>query len=305
MSDGVIIVGGKYALGKKLGSGSFGDIYYGLNKDLPSGDIDKIVAIKLENNTNDIKVLPFESKIYKYINPKNLNKGFPKIYWAGIEYNYNVLVMEILGPNLETLMQRMPQKKFSLKTVCQMAIEMIKILSDVHSYYIIHRDLKPENFVIGNDGSIKLIDFGLCKLYWTDGKHIEFKKNSKLVGTVRYCSTNTHTGHEQSRRDDLESLGYLLVYFMKGRLPWQGIGIGDPSKDRDLVRDMKMQTPTATLCDGLPIQFKQYLDYVKSLGFYDKPDYNKLCKLFLQLYNSMGYQHDKVYDWTELLISSK
>jgi len=303
MDMDVIMIGGKFALGKKLGHGTFGDIYYGLNKDLPPGDIDKLVAIKLENMSNSIKVLPFESKTYKHINPKNLNKGFPKIYWSGIEGNFNVLVMEILGPNLETLMQR--QKKFTLKTICQVAIEIIKILSDVHNYYIIHRDLKPENFVIGNDGSIKLIDFGLSKLYWTDGKHIEFKKNSKLVGTIRYCSINTHTGHEQSRRDDLESLGYILVYFMKGRLPWQGIGVGDASKDRDLVKDMKMNTSPSVLCEGLPIQFAQYLDYVKSLGFYDKPDYNKLCKLFLQLYNSMGYAHDKVYDWSSLLTQKK
>jgi serine/threonine protein kinase len=145
-----------------------------------------------------------------------------------------------------------------------------------------------------------IIDFGLAKKY-RDHKthiHIQYKDNKNLTGTARYASINTHLGIEQSRRDDLEALGYVLLYFCRGNLPWQGLKAATKMQKYDRISEKKMTTTVEQLCKGFPNEFVQYLNYTRSLRFEDKPDYAFLRKLFRDLFVREGYQMDYVFDWT-------
>lgn len=182
--------------------------------------------------------------------------GIPKVYCYGNSKHYNILVMEILGKSLEDLFN-FCNRKFSLMTVCLMGIEMIKRIQYVHEKNHIHRDIKPDNFMMGYEKSVNkvyIIDFGLAKKYRSSTKkgHIAFKTGKNITGTARYCSINTHRGYEQSRRDDLESIGYVLVYFLKGILPWQGLKVREHEDHYDKIHEKKKNTTSAELCKGLP-----------------------------------------------------
>ena len=296
-----LLINNKYLLGKQLGEGSFGEIYYGIDKTESAQSPDKVVAIKLENRKNPAQLLKLESNVYHYLYQPD--KGVPKIYWSGVQDDYNVLVIEMLGPNLENLFN-LCGRQFSLKTTLIIAQELIKRIQYVHSRKIIHRDIKPENFLIGfNNNDIYIIDFGLCKLFKTnDNVHIPPSENKKLVGTVRYAPLNSHLGKELSRRDDLESICYMLIYFLKGSLPWQGLGTKKMSRDEkyQLIFECKKNTTSEQLCQGLPKEFKVYMDYVKSLDFAEKPNYNYIYNLFTQLFKKQNYAYDGIYDWTHL-----
>lgn len=303
MDSNHIVVGGHYIIGKQLGVGSFGEIYLGMDQNEANDSPDKLVAIKLENRNKDVHLLNFEAKIYEYLYQKGKNMGIPKLYWSGVQDDYNILIIEMLGPNLENL-YNLCGRQFSLKTTCILAQELIKKMSYIHSRGIIHRDIKPENFLIGfNSNDIYVIDFGLCKKFKNkDNSHVPFALNKKLIGTVRYASLNSHLGHELSRRDDLESIGYMLVYFLKGSLPWQGLG--QKGMDRDLkyrmIYECKKNTTTEQLCQGLPKEFRAYMEHVKSLEFQEKPNYNYLYNLFTQLFKKNKFVYDDIYDWTKI-----
>jgi len=272
---------------------------------------DRLVAIKLEkiNPPPKFALLEFESKIYNYIYDKSYPKynGIPKVYWNGIKDDYYVLVIEALGPNLDNLhkmgsISYNPNGKrvntFSLKTTLLIAQDLMKTIFYIHSKGVIHRDIKPENFLIGlNNNRIHTIDFGLSKLYrQKDRNHVQFKESGKLIGNIRYCSINCHKGYELSRRDDLESIGYILIYFLKGYLPWQGLPKDNVS---ERTKEIKESITNNELCSQLPNEFKTYMDIVKSLEFTEKPDYNKLLSLFTSLYNKMNYEYDDIYDWSK------
>ena len=214
-----LCVGGLYTLGKKIGSGSFGDIYLGTN--VETGEE---FAVKLESVRQKHPQLQYESKVYRIIEG---GTGIPNIHWFGTEGDQNVLVMDLLGPSLEEL-HKTCNRKFSLKTVLMIADQILARIEFLHGKNFIHRDVKPDNFLISynkKDNLIHAIDFGLAKKY-IDSKtnqHIAYRENRNLTGTVRYNSVNTQMGIEQSRRDDIESLGNVLLYFLKGTLPWQGL----------------------------------------------------------------------------------
>ena len=154
---------------------------------------------------------------------------------------------------------------------------------------------------IGKRGNqVNVIDFGLAKKY-RDPKthlHIPFRENKNLTGTARYTSINTHLGVEQSRRDDLESLGYVLMYFLRGSLPWQGLKAATKKQKYDRIMEKKMTTPTELLCRGFPSEMAIYLNCCRSLRFDDKPDYSYLRKLFRDLFVREGFQYDYVFDWS-------
>jgi len=197
--------------------------------------------------------------------------------------------MQLLGPNLVDLFNYC-KSKFSVSTVCMLAIQMLTRIETCHKNLYLHRDIKPENFLIGcgdTSNIVYLIDYGLCKRY-RDPKtnnHIIYKENRNLTGTARYVSINTHLGVEQSRRDDLESIAYVIVFFLKGSLPWQGVkGAADKYNK---IMEKKLQIPTEVLCKGLPDEISTYLNYAKSLRFEDKPDYDFCKGLFVKLLN--GY----------------
>ncbi|KAJ6245154.1 casein kinase 1-like protein [Anaeramoeba flamelloides] len=242
--------------------------------------------------------LNYEYKLYQIFKG---HPGFPKVYHFGI-YNYqHFMIMDYLGPNLETLFNYC-QRKFSLKTILMIIDQLICRIEQVHSKSFIYRDIKPENFVIGKNNhknQIFMIDFGLAKLYrdfWTHRQN-KFKNNCDLVGTVRYSSINTHMGIEQSRRDDLESIGYTIIYFLKGRLPWQGFKVVNNKERHKLVGEKKIDTPVKVLCEGLPEEFEFYLDYCKDLTFSEKPNYTLLRSKFRNLFLRKGYVYDYQFDW--------
>ncbi|KAM9457530.1 casein kinase I isoform 1-T1 [Clarias gariepinus] len=329
-------VGNRYRLGRKIGSGSFGDIYLGT--DISVGEE---VAIKLECVKTKHPQLHIESKIYKMMQG---GVGIPTIKWCGAEGDYNVMVMELLGPSLEDLFN-FCSRKFSLKTVLLLADQMISRIEYIHSKNFIHRDVKPDNFLMGlgkKGNLVYIIDFGLAKKY-RDARthqHIPYRENKNLTGTARYASINTHLGigthsgtsqikhiqfpldyncrkctgwlfffmfffsfyphTEQSRRDDLESLGYVLMYFNLGSLPWQGLKAATKRQKYERISEKKMSTPIEVLCKGYPSEFATYLNFCRSLRFDDKPDYSYLRQLFRNLFHRQGFSYDYVFDWNML-----
>jgi len=289
-------VGKKYRLGRKIGSGSFGDIYLGTN--MTTGEE---VAIKLESVKTKHPQLLYESKIYRILHG---GLGIPNVRWYGIEGDYNVMVLDLLGPSLEDLFNYCG-RRFQLKTVLMLADQLLGRLEYVHTKSFIHRDVKPDNFLIGlgkRQSVIHIIDFGLAKKYRDprSHQHIPYRENKNLTGTARYASINTHIGIEQSRRDDLESLGYVLMYFIRGSLPWQGLKANTKKQKYERIMDRKMSTSTEQLCKGHATEFRSYFEYCRSLRFEDRPDYAYLKRLFKELFYRKGFQYDNMFDWTVL-----
>ncbi|OZC05251.1 kinase domain protein [Onchocerca flexuosa] len=357
-------VGGRFRLGRKIGSGSFGDIYLGQNI-LTQEE----VAIKLECVKTKHPQLHIEARLYKLMSG---GIGIPQVKWCGYEGEYNVMVMELLGPSLEDLFN-FCSRKFTLKTVLLLADQMeyqrgpfvsvviskalgkgssiehltvhevnqlVKLsrIEYIHSRDFIHRDIKPDNFLMGlgkKGNLVYIIDFGLAKKYRCSRTHahIPYRENKNLTGTARYASVNTHLGIEQSRRDDIESLGYVLMYFNRGTLPWQGLKAATKRQKYDKISEKKMSTPVEELCAGYPGRsfcyfdcfalillcvhylgflfleftlslfleaFAAYLKYCKCLGFEEQPDYSHLRQLFRNLFHRQGFTYDYVFDWNLL-----
>ncbi|QBM86295.1 casein kinase I family protein HRR25 [Metschnikowia aff. pulcherrima] len=287
-------VGKKYRIGRKIGSGSFGDIYLGTN--VISGEE---IAIKLENVKAKHPQLEYEAKVYKALSG---GVGIPFVRWYGTECDYNAMVIDLLGPSLEDLFNYC-NRKFTYKTVLLLADQLICRIEYIHARCFIHRDIKPDNFLmgIGRRGSqVNVIDFGLAKRYRDPRTHahIPYRENKNLTGTARYASVNTHLGIEQSRRDDLESLGYVLIYFCRGSLPWQGLKAATKRQKYDRIMEKKMTIPNDVLTKGLPDKFLEYMNYVKNLRFDDKPNYAYLRNLFRDLFKRESYRYDYVFDWT-------
>ena len=287
-----IRVGGKYRISKKIGDGSFNEIYQGY-------DIfdNSEIAVKLEHNSIKYPQLLFESRLLKSIP----GIGIPKVYWAGVSGEYNVMVFELLGSNLEELFQKC-EKQFSLKTVLMIVIQILDRIRHLHIHNYIHRDIKPQNFLIGkgeNEHIIYLIDFGLAKRYREEytNFHIPLRQNIKLTGTLRYASCNGINKKELSRRDDMESIGYLFIYLLKGSLPWQGLKIKQKSEKFSKIREIKMTIGSDKLCEGLPDEFREYIDLVKNLEFEEEPDYDRYTNIFNELFKKKEYTKDYLYDW--------
>jgi casein kinase 1 len=340
-----IRVGRRYRLGKKVGSGSFGDIYLGTHVD--NGNE---VAIKLEPSSTRHPQLKYESRLY------NLLKGavgIPEVKWYGVEGDYNVMVMDLLGPSLEDLFC-FCGRQFSVQTVSLLGHQLVTRLEYLHNKNYLHRDIKPDNFLAGlsdddsknlrNDtpsstsnvattssktasslssissasssnnklshsragagpggsaATVYMIDFGLAKRYRdSQHVHIPYRDKKSLTGTARYASINTHLGLEQSRRDDLESTGYVLMYFLRGSLPWQGLRAPNKKVKYQKICAKKLGTPIGELCGKYPEEFSMYLSYCRGLRFDETPDYSYLRRLFNRCAARKGFVLENYqFDW--------
>ena len=286
----------KYKLIRKLGQGSFGSIY-----ESQSMNSNKLYAIKLEDMKQDQYILEEESIFLSYLNIPCV----PKIKSFGYSGSFIILVMELLGKSLDKIFNELPKKRMSIRCVCNIAYQLITIFEVVHNCNLIHRDIKPANIAIGREEKSKfiyLLDFGLSKKYRSSRtkKHFPFKKNNKLIGNARYSSINALNGGTQSRRDDLESLGYLLVYLILGRLPWQGF-ISHSKEDKYYkIKEIKTNTTPEELCKELPPQFEEYIKYTRNLEYEADPDYKYLKNLFLSILKKYNWEFDYFYDWDQV-----
>ncbi|XP_067931304.1 casein kinase I-like [Watersipora subatra] len=289
-------IAGKFKVIKKLGAGSFGDIYMAIN--VTTGEE---VAVKMEASSSRHPQLHYESKLYKLLSG---GVGIPEAKYYGQESEYNVLVMDLLGPSLEDLFNYC-SRRLTLKSTLMLADQMLQRVEFIHGKGFIHRDIKPDNFLMGvgqNCNKVYAVDFGLAKKYkdTRTQKHIPYREDKSLTGTARYASINTHLGVEQSRRDDMESLGYVFMYFCKGSLPWQGLKAGTKKQKYDKISEKKLSTSVDILCKGFPAEFAMYLNYCRSLRFDEQPDYMFLRQLFRILFKALNFQYDYVFDWTLL-----
>lgn len=283
----------KYTLQKKLGEGSFGALYKASSNE---GDF----ALKFEFKSRDNNLLETEAKILEHL--QDFGIPFYKDFFT--TRDFNVLVMELLGKSLEDLLHLTNEKKFSIRCTANIAIQIIDILSRVHDKYFIHRDIKPDNFVCGyakNNKYIYMIDFGLAKKYRsrTTHKHNPLICGKKLTGTARYASINALSGLEQSRRDDLESVAYSLVYMAKGCLPWQGLRAKKKDDRYKIILEKKKKISSEELCQDLPRQFKEFTNIIKKLQYEEDPNYSYYKRLFKSVLEEIHCEYDKYCDWLD------
>ena len=280
----------KYTLIKKLGEGSFGAIYSAKSHH-------NWYAIKLENRNKGQNLLENEAYIMSYLHGKRI----PFIKSFGYSGDYNVLVMELMGKSLEEIFENLPIKKMSVNCVSKLGIQMIEILEYIHNKHIIHRDIKPDNFIMGRGEKSKylyLLDFGLAKKYRssTTLKHYPMIKKKNLTGTARYASINALNGLTQSRRDDLEAVGYVLLYFLRGKLPWQGLHVKNKEDRYHKIMEIKRETTPFQLCKGFPKEFEDYVEYTRNLEYEKDPDYKFLKNLFISILKEEK-NLENIYDW--------
>ena len=281
----------KYRAIRKLGEGSFGKVYKAEYKG-------EYFALKFESRSEGQSLLENEATIMSYLKGPNI----PSIKSFGYNNDYNILVMELMGKSLEDIFNA--KNKFSVKTTAMLGYQMLNVLQFIHDRHIIHRDIKPDNFVMGceeKNAILYLLDFGLAKKYRSSKTLIQYPyiKRKKLTGTARYASIHALEEMEQSRRDDLESAGYVLMYFLRGSLPWQGLRIKTKEDRYKKILEKKKETTSEVLCKNFPEEFKYYVEYTKNLGYTEDPDYDKLRNNFLYLVREkMGENFDFIYDWT-------
>ena len=230
------------------------------------------------------------------------NPHIPKAHSYGFSGNYNIFVLQLLDKSLEDIFNE--RQKFSLKTGAMLAYQMIEVLKYIHSKHIIHRDIKPDNFVLGSDeynAYLYLVDFGLAKKYRSSKtlKQNPYLKKKKLTGTARYASIHAMEEMEQSRRDDLEAVSYVIMYFIRGNLPWQGMRLKSNEDRYQKILEKKKEITTEELCFEYPKVFYEFVKYAKGLKYSEEPKYDELKKSFVDwLVNQKKEKFDFIYDWT-------
>ena len=251
-----MIIANKYKIIEKLNNGEFGTIFKAENIRTKEK-----VAIKMESISVETKMLKRETQIYQYLGKA---VGIPRVKWFGTTDEYNYMVLPLFGDSLAS-------KTFSLVDSFSIGQKIVRILSFIHEKGLIHRDVKPDNFVFNQDGTdVYIIDFGLCKKYIdNDNKHIEMKSGKTIIGTPNFVSMNVHNGIEPSRRDDLISVSYIILYLINGGLPWQ---------TKREIKDIKRQKQLILQWCNTPEELIKYIHYCENLNFDETPDYEYLIK---------------------------
>ena len=281
----------KYQPIRKLGEGSFSVIYEG--KNIKTGDK---VALKLEQK----KELQFLKNEACYLYTLRNGPGIPKIISFGITKYYNILIEPLLGTNLYNLFNQ-NNKQFTLKDICLISLQCLTQFEFIHSKGIIHCDIKPENYTIGekDERIIYLIDFGLSKKYRSDKtkNHIQFRLTKTMIGTARYASRNSLTGKQLSRRDDLESFCYTILYFLTKKLPWQGIKAKTLTERYKKIYYKKMDLKKWEKFNEIPLQIQNFIIYVKNLKFAEDPNYKLMKSFFIDLMKEEYIENDRNFSW--------
>ena len=302
-----IRVAGRYKLGTHVGTGAYSEVYQGnyifskiKGKNVHSGEE---VAIKLEDQKNRYPQVIYEGQLIQQLQG---GYGMPGVYWCGHDGDYNVLVMELLGDNLENL-SKLCGSKLTLKTVLMLADQALQILEFIHTKGIVHRDIKPDNFLLGSEKNyhlVHLIDFGLAKRYIDpkSGEHIALKTGKSLLGKPLFTSLNSHEGSEMSRRDDLESLGYVLLYLLKGCQPWSSIESDHPKATKyeniaSIYESKKSNCIGSKTPKDVPKEFFKQVEMARELKFDETPPYQRIRRMFKELFVRSYYDFDFIYDW--------
>jgi serine/threonine protein kinase len=232
----------------------------------------------------------------------NGSVGFPRVHFHGRHSDGSMcVVMDLLGPSLEALF-RARAFHFSMKTICLIAEQLLDRAESMHAKGLVHRDWKPENILIGGETQrhiLHVVDFGLSTSFVDKtGRHVAPASGKPVLGTARFSSTNSHLGKELSRRDDLESIAFLLIYFARGgSLPWNGLDRSTIASKYRAIGEMKRSIDAETLCKGLPLEFGYLLEYARSLKFTDTPAYGFLRMMFHQLFKRQHVLYDMCFDW--------
>lgn len=285
-----------YKITDFIAAGSFGKVYKITDKNGKT----KALKIPVKNEKRDgQKNIIAEYNVYKDIS--NEARGIPNVELV-YHGKKKMLMMNLFGDSLETIFKN-NNKKFELKTVVLLTIQMLGILKFIHYKGYLHKDIKTDNFVVDieNPNKIYLIDYGLASEYIIDDDyHIPFSKHVNFCGTQRYASIAAHSFHEQSRKDDLESMFYVLIYFFNGKLPWQDIKSTNSNKKEKIKKIGQLKKDTALypkeFCKGLPKQFLILYKYILNLKFQDKPHYTSLIRMFKELYTELGYTDNELFN---------
>lgn len=291
-----LVADGRFVIQRRLGAGCFGEVYRGVDQD--TGDV---VAVKTEDLSRRChRQLAHEADILALLRCPELPQGFVNCHYFGREDSHNCMVIELLGWSLEDRARKCGGK-FSPKTTLLVASQVLQRIEYMHSKGIVHRDIKPENFMLGigdKEHHIYVIDFGLSKKYW-DKKHVSMKTRLSLTGTARYASINAHRGVEQSRRDDLEAIGHMLLYFLRGKLPWSGLEAKTSEEKCQKILEKKENFPLAELCAAYPGCFQAFLRHARGLAFTACPDYDMLRNLIAGDSKKEGIRNDFEFEWFE------